>query len=134
MDTEKSYKKETHGPGSLFDGDPLTFFDAEEYNGTWAGLELNEPATVQTIQYLFRNDDNNIRNGDIYELFYWNGGHWFSMGKRLAGTNILVYDDAPKEALFWLHNHTRGREERPFIYRNGEQIFFSTDIMKNMIQ
>lgn len=122
--------KKGYGAASLFDGDPLTFFDAEEYDGAWAGLELDKPASVRTIRYLFRNDDNGIRRGDEYELFYWNGVGWISLGRKTGESGKLRFEKAPKNAVFWLHNYSRGWEERPFVYHRGEQLFFSTDKIK----
>jgi hypothetical protein len=107
---------------AMFDGDPLTFFDAKEANGAWAGLDLGEPRTIKKINYVFRNDDNNIRLGDEYELFYWDD-RWHSLGKRVADKNVLEYKNIPVGVLFWLRNYTRGKEERPFIYIDDTQLF-----------
>jgi hypothetical protein len=123
--TDGSYQnREDNNRLSVFDGDPLTFFDAIESNDAWAGLDLGEPETVQEIRYVFRNDDNNIRIGDTYELFYWDK-QWYSLGKQTAEKGWLKYEKAPTGALLWLHNHTRGKEERPFVYVGGEQIFIN---------
>jgi hypothetical protein len=35
------------------------------------GLTLDEPAQITEIEYIFRNDDNSIREDDVYELFYF---------------------------------------------------------------
>ena len=61
---------------AVFDSDPLTFFDALEADGAWAGLEFDKPYTIDAIRYIFRNDDNNIRVGDTYELLYHSNGQW----------------------------------------------------------
>ena len=121
--TEGSYQNELNNTkASVFDGDPLTFFDAKESNGAWAGLDFGEQKAIQKIKYLFRNDDNNIRIGDTYELFYWENS-WISLGKNKAEEDVLEYKNVPSGALLWLHNETRGREERPFVYVSGKQIF-----------
>jgi hypothetical protein len=109
---------------AVFDNDPLTFFDAIERAGAWAGLDFGIPRQIGKISYLFRNDDNSIRIGDVYELFYWNKTRWQSLGRQTAMTDNLVFDNCPADAFFWLRNHTRGREELPFFYRNDEQIFW----------
>ena len=36
----------------------------------------------------------------------------------------LTYDNAPANALFLLHNHTKGREERIFTYEGARQIWW----------
>jgi hypothetical protein len=107
---------------AVFDGDPLTFFDANEFDGAWAGLDLGEPKAIKKINYVFRNDDNNIRLGDEYELLYWDD-RWHSLGKWVAEKGVLEYKNVPVGVLLWLRNHTRGREERPFIYIDETQLF-----------
>ncbi|WP_416349556.1 hypothetical protein [Proteiniphilum sp.] len=82
------------------------------------------PYTVTGLRYLIRNDDNAIRPGDRYELVYWDRGQWISLGKQIAQEAKLKYDDVPTGALFLLHNHTRGKEERPFTYENGQQVWW----------
>lgn len=109
---------------AVFDGDPLTFYDAAEASGSWVGLKLNVPRTVTGLRYLIRNDDNAIRPGDRYELVYWDNGQWVSLGEQTADREQLRYEDAPSGALFLLHNHTRGKEERPFTYENGQQVWW----------
>lgn len=109
---------------AVFDGDPLTYYDAKEYDNSWAGLDLGKAQVIKTIRYLFRNDDNNIRIGDEYELFYWNENQWNSLGKQIATKDTLQYINCPTGTLFLLHNHSRGKEERIFTYENGKQIFW----------
>jgi hypothetical protein len=43
----------------------------------------------------------------------------------MAEKGWLKYEKAPAGALLWLHNYTRGKEERPFVYVGGEQIFIN---------
>jgi hypothetical protein len=40
---------------AVFDGDPLTFFDASDPNGSRAGLDLGEAKAIRKIIYVFRN-------------------------------------------------------------------------------
>jgi len=109
----------------VFDGNPLSYYRSrDEVKGTWAGLEFEYPKNITRIRYIFRNDDNNIRIGDNYELVYWMDGNWKSLGYRIADSYELHFDDVPVGALFLLHNHTRGKEERPFTFENGEQVFW----------
>jgi hypothetical protein len=47
------------------------------------------------------------------------------MGKKTAiEDDMIVFEDVPKDALYWLRNHSKGTEERPFTYENGKQIFW----------
>lgn len=68
-------------------------------------------------------DSNDILSGDTYELFYWNN-EWCSLGKRLAQQDTLIFRDAPENALFWLHDHTQGKEERIFTYEGERQVWW----------
>lgn len=110
---------------AVFDKDPLTFFEAPTESGGWVGLDFGEPKQITQIEFQFRNDDNLIRKGDSYELFYFSGENWKSAGKQI-GTDVhyLIYTDMPKNSLFLLRNHTRGREERIFTYENEKQVFW----------
>ena len=73
------------------------------------------------IVYTPRNRDNYIRPGDTFELLYCDK-EWKSMGKKQALSDSLVYSGVPKNTLLLLRNHTRGVEERIFVYENGRQI------------
>ena len=109
---------------SVFDDDPLSFFDALEADGSWAGLAFDKPYHIDEIRYIFRNDDNNIRPGDKYELFYISNGEWLSAGRQTADTTLLIYEKVPANTLYWLRNLTRGKQERPFTYENDKQIWW----------
>ncbi len=108
----------------VFDGDGLSFYDASEDDGAWVGMDFDRPKVVKKIQYRPRNDDNHVSPGQIYELFYWGDNGWISLGKRVAEDYMLHYDNAPSNALFLLRNLTKGKEERPFTYENGKQIWW----------
>ena len=87
-------------------------------------FDYGTPVEVNSIVYIPRNDDNFIRVGDNYELFYQKGKDgWQSLGKKTAVDYVLIYDNVPDNALLWLRNYSRGREERPFYYDKGQQIF-----------
>ena len=68
-------------------------------------------------------DSNNVCPGDTYELFYWDN-EWKGLGKQTAVSDSLVYESVPCSALLWLHNYTRGKEERIFTYENDRQIWW----------
>ncbi len=109
---------------AVFDDDYLTFFNAAESHGVWVGLDLGKPQRISTIKFLPRNDDNFIHEGDLYELFYFDKG-WTSLGQQTGSDyQVLIYEKAPTNALFWLRNLTHGKEERPFIYENGKQVWW----------
>ncbi len=109
---------------SLFDGNVLTYFFATQASGAWSGLEFDQPQQISRIRYWFRYDDNTIREGDEYELYYWGDHAWVSAGKQLATDTLLYYNQIPSGTLYWLRDHTRGKEERPFTYEDEKQVFW----------
>lgn len=107
-----------------FDGDELTYHQSVSPSGGWIMLDFGKPVRIDHIKYLPRNDDNNVKPGDTYELLYWGDNHWRSMGAFVSDADSLVYDNAPTNALFLLRNHTRGSEERIFTYEDGKQAWW----------
>jgi len=110
---------------NVFDGDPLTSYQCVWGETGWVGLDFGKPTIISHFRYLPRNDDNFIKEGEEYELFYWDNYQWNSLGKQ-TGTSkqYLEYTNAPLNALFWLRNLTKGREERIFTYEDGKQVWW----------
>ncbi len=110
---------------NAFDGDPLTNFIKWESDEVWVGLEFDNPKQIEKIIYLPGNDDNCIRDGELYELFYWDK-MWISLGKQTGSSETyrLKYENVPVGALYLLRNHTKGVEERIFTYENGKQVWW----------
>lgn len=109
----------------ICDGDYLTYFLSDE-NGGYAILDLGKPEWIGKLAYVPRNDENFIRIGDKYELFYQNGAAgWASLGRKVATEPKLVYDNVPRNALLLLHNLSRGREEQTFFMQDGKQVFLN---------
>ena len=110
------------GRMNVFDGKTWTSFDYFKPTGGWAGLDLGRKVRVERIVYTPRNRDNYVRPGDVYELFYCDND-WKSAGKIKATADSLVFRDIPANALLLLRNHTRGLDERIFIYENKTQLW-----------
>lgn len=107
----------------MTDGDWSTFYMSNG-KGEQLMFDLGAPQLINSFLLMPRNDDNFIHLGDLYELFYHAGSKgWISLGKQTADSLELHYDGVPEGALLWLHNHTRGKEERCFYMRDGKQIF-----------
>lgn len=106
-----------------FDRDILTYFEAPLPFDGWVGLELPAASTVSKIRFMPRTDGNCIEPGDQYELVYWNKS-WISVGRQIATADSLIFENVPSDALYLLHNHTKGREERIFTYEDGEQVWW----------
>lgn len=112
--------KITYNHSAAFDNNTLT----STYISNLAGIELENSSRIRKIEFMSSTDDNSITIGDTYELLYFDNGKWLSLGKQIAIEQSLYYEDAPTNALFWLRNLTKGREERPFTVENGKIRFF----------
>ena len=119
-DYEPSIYYPRNGAQMMFDGDALTFFHTND-SASWGGLELEQPTAINQIRYIIRNDDNGIRKGHEYELFYMKEGEWVSLGKQIATEDDrLLYKGIPKGALYWLRDYTKGVAERIFAIENNQ--------------
>jgi hypothetical protein len=107
-----------------FDNDPLTFNYAPISAGGWVGQDFGRPISINRIIYIPRGDGNGVIFGDDYELFYWDNNDWQSLGKKSTDGISLTFENCPTNALFLLHDHTKGKEERIFTYENDEQIWW----------
>ena len=108
---------------AVFDNAPLTYYQVNGGFDLWIGADLGKQTAIPVIGFAPRNDDNSVVSTDSYELFYWND-KWISLGKKMPIRDNIVYENVPKGALLWLRDLTKGREERPFTYDNGRQIWW----------
>lgn len=107
---------------NVTDDNILTFFQAREVSSPLV-YRLAEKTSIGKIVFSPRNDDNYVWPGDCYELFYQDGiNEWQSLGMQVADGRELRYS-IPQNALLWLRNRTKGREEQVFVYRDGKQVF-----------
>lgn len=106
---------------ALFDNDPLS----KAYIWEWLGIDFGQPENITEIRYLPWNDANGIFPGDEYELLYYRFPEgWISMGKQIATTYSLTYENVPAGTLYWLRNLTTGVEERIFTWENNKARFW----------
>lgn len=105
---------------NAFDGNIATNFNA--IPGSWVAIDYGKPVTISKVRFLVRNDLNVVEIGDEYELFYFDF-NWKSLGRIKADKNYLIYNNVPENALLLLRDLTKGREERIFRYKNGQQIW-----------
>ena len=109
---------------SLLTDDDWSSFYMSAVKGEQLIFDLGIPQILSHFILIPRNDDNYIHLGDRYELFYHGGiKGWISLGKQIAEGTELYYEGVPDGALLWLHNHTRGKEERCFYMKDGKQLF-----------
>ena len=104
---------------NAFDDDWLSNFETGDADGNWIGIDMGRPVNAGFVRVVPRSDDNDIHPGDEYELKYWNGYFWMSVGEQIAVDNSLNFDSVPKDALLWLHDRTRGMDERLFRYNEA---------------
>ncbi len=88
------------------------------------GLDFGRRVEIARIDYYPRSDGNFVEPGDDYELAWWDGTEWRSLGKRHSEGYELRYDNIPEGALLLLHDLTKGKEERPFTLQNGRQVWW----------
>lgn len=111
----------------LFDGDVLTCYASFTAKDApvWVAVEFDKPECVSKVRFLPRNDDNFIREGEIYQLYYWDNEGWKLIEETKGNHDgVLHVDNVPSNALLLLHNATRGVEERIFTYENGKQVWW----------
>lgn len=115
-----------HSLENITDENILSYFSSEEKN-CFIAYDLGKLIPISKIVFSPRNDDNYVWPGDEYELFYLDGINGLkSLGVKTATKRELNFR-VPDNALFWLHNWTKGREEQVFIYKNMKQ-YFTVDL------
>lgn len=72
------------GLDKVFDGDWLTSYDHPDADGNWYGMAFDKPVVIDRVRCVPRTDDNLIHAGDTYELKYWDGIKWASLGCQVA--------------------------------------------------
>lgn len=114
-----------HNLEMLFDGDALTSYSLPFADGGWAAMELATPTPIGEVRFLPRNDGNHIEEGDTYQLYYWTDGDWQLLSQQRGNhEGVLFFEDCPTNALFLLHDDTKGIQERIFTYEDGEQVWW----------
>ena len=113
------------GEEKMKDGNVLTTYQAKEEGNQVLTFDLGGHYRLGSMLFVPHNDGNYIEVGDEYELFYHNGAEgWQSLGRQTAVTDSLIYENVPGNAVLWLRDLTKGREEQQFILdKDGEQLF-----------
>lgn len=105
-----------------YDGNLLSNFEINQPNGNWVGMDMGKPIDVKYASVSPRSDDNDVCPGNEYELLFFDGNAWRSLGYRKADGNSLHYDNIPLNTLLWMRNYTRGNNERPFVLHENDEI------------
>lgn len=103
-----------------FDGNPLTYGN---YQGV-IDFDFGKAVKLDSICYMPLNDGNGIFPNNIYELRYWENGHWKVFCTKIAEKYSLKFEGVPSGGLYWLRNLTTGTQERIFIVENGKMKFY----------
>jgi len=69
------------------------------------------------------NGSDKIKEGDTYRLVYWQDG-WQPLGRQTATVRALTFSNVPTNALLWLQDVDRGKEERIFTYEHNRQVWW----------
>ncbi len=115
-----------HPIEKAFDGNLDSYYENKAGKNGWIGLDLGlaGKTKITRIKYCPRNDTNCIIPGEEYELFYWDGATWRSLGIQWAKTGHLDYANVPAGTVYWLKCISSGHEERIFTYESGRQIWW----------
>ena len=109
---------------NVIDGDRVSFYQPDKSEKRqYIVFDLGQPREIEKVEFYPRSDDNRIVTGELYELFYWDK-KWIPLGQQYGKENRLTFHSIPKNALFRIHNHTRGKEHRPFTYEEGKQVWW----------
>ena len=121
-----NYSWPTSWLDNITDGDILSYFSTGD-SSCFVAYDLGKVTPIRKIVFSPRNDDNYVWPGDEYELFYQDGiNGWKPLGVQTATGRELEYL-VPDNALLWLRDRTKGREEQVFIYKDGKQ-YFTVDL------
>lgn len=109
---------------NVMDEDRVSFYQPDKSEKRqYIVFDLGQPREIEKVEFYPRSDDNRIVTGELYELFYWDK-KWISLGRQYGKENRLAFHNIPQNALFRIHNHTRGKEHRPFTYEEGKQVWW----------
>ena len=109
---------------NVIDGDRVSFYQPNKSEKQqYLVFDFGKSSKIEKVEFYPRSDDNRIVTGELYELFYWDK-KWIPLGQQYGKENRLTFHSIPKNALFRIHNHTRGKEHRPFTYEEGKQVWW----------
>lgn len=103
------------------DGNPDTFIES-----SWFGMEFTVPVCIKALQLYPRNARNEIEPDNNYLLLYYDQGKWVEHATARSTYNYLDFDSVPGGTIYWLRNLNEGKEELPFFFHKGQQIFINS--------
>ena len=103
---------------SSFDGNPHTYASWED-----CVMDFKYPVCISRIRLFPRSAMNIIESGHRYQLLYFIDSKWVEYKTFVAEYNYLDIDSVPAGTIYWLKNLDEGKEELPFFYKDGAQVF-----------
>lgn len=105
-----------------FDHNPLSYtYPDQTFSFRW---DMGRAVALAEVECLLCNNGNNIWPGNWYQLNYYDGSDWHSLGTKKATGKFVEFSGIPDNALLWLQNLTEGKEERIFSFREGKIRFW----------
>ncbi|WP_455586330.1 hypothetical protein [Bacteroides sp.] len=89
------------------------------------GMDFKEPICISKIRLLPRTAINIVEPNYHYQLLYFNGKEWIEHKTIISKYNFIDVDSVPKNTIYWLRNLDKGKEELPFFYEQGKQVFIN---------
>lgn len=105
---------------NFFDGNPETYT-----RWGYLGMDFKSPVCISRIRLLPRTAMNIIEIGQQYQLLYFKDDKWIEHKTLITEYNYLDIDSVPSGTVYWIRNLNKGKEELPFFYRGGKQIFIN---------
>lgn len=90
----------------------------------YIAFDFGEPVKVDRVACIKRGDDNGIKPGDEYALFAWQDGMWSLIDIKIANDISITFDNVPCDALLYIKDLTHGKENRPFIFKDGRLTWY----------
>lgn len=110
--------------GPLFrysvDGDFDTYVESP-----WVGMRFASPVCITGLQIYPRNARNGIEPGNTYQLLFHDGKRWVVHSTVEPMANYIDVQGVPSGTVYLLRNLSSGKEELPFFYIDGKQVFLS---------
>ncbi|QZE15542.1 transposase family protein [Halosquirtibacter laminarini] len=93
----------------------------------WISLDGKELRGTIISDRIYNEKKNfKIRPDRYYELSYWDD-KWITISKidKVDSTGVLKFENVPLGGFYWVHSPQEGKGwERPFIYKDGKQLFY----------
>jgi len=86
-------------------------------------MEVRSTTRMKISNLTGENDITNLKPGKEYELYYWHKG-WQNVANDTFNQTELHFEHIPENGLYWLREKDSDKEERIFIYRDQQQIWY----------